>query len=53
MCFGISFRKFLRFTVYKKGIDLDQAKSKAIEAMEPPKTFKQLKSFHRKSVLRA
>lgn len=30
VCFGVSFRKFLRFTVHKKGINLDPTKAKAI-----------------------
>lgn len=40
-----SSRKFLGFTIYKKNIDLDVAKAKAIMDMEPPKTTKQLTSF--------
>lgn len=43
--FRVSLGKFLGFTVHRKGIDLDPAKTKAIEGMEPPKSTKQLESF--------
>lgn len=43
--FGVSSRKFLGFIVHKNRIDLDQAKTKVIQAMERPTTCKQLKSF--------
>lgn len=43
--FRVSFDKLSRFTVYRKGIDLDPAKAKTSHEMEPPKTCKQLKTF--------
>lgn len=43
--FGVSLGNFLGFSVHRKGIDLDLAKAKAIEDMEPPKLMKQLRSF--------
>lgn len=43
--FGISFRKFLGFTVHRRRIGLDLAKAKAIQAVKPVMTCKQLKSF--------
>lgn len=45
VCFGVSFCKFLRFTVHKKGINLDLTKAKTIRDTEPPTTCNQLKSF--------
>lgn len=43
--FCVSLRKFLGFTVHRKGINFYLAKAKAILDMEPPKIIKQLKSF--------
>lgn len=43
--FGFSSGKFLGFIVHSKRIDLDPAKAKEIQDMEPPKIVKQLKSF--------
>lgn len=43
--FGVSSENILEFTIHKKEIDLKLAKAKAIQAMEPPITCKQLKSF--------
>lgn len=42
--FRVASRRFLGFTIRRKGIDLDPAKVKAIRDMKPPKTIKQLKS---------
>lgn len=43
--FGICSEKFFAFTVYKKGINLNSAMRKPIQAMEPTSTDKQLNSF--------
>ena len=43
--FGVSSRKFLGFLVHHKGIDFDPTKAKAIVALSPPKTLKELRSF--------
>lgn len=43
MCFWFFFQKFLRFTIHKKGIDFDIAKAKAIQGMEAPTTYQDLK----------
>ena len=43
--FGVSVGKFLGFIVHKDGISIDKDKTKAIIAMEHPKTPKGLKSF--------
>lgn len=42
---GLSSTIFLGFTIHREGIDLDLAKVKAIQAMEPLTTCKQLQSF--------
>lgn len=39
--------KSLRFIVHGRGIDLDQAKAKVIQDMEPPTNCKLLKSHMR------
>lgn len=43
--FGVSTRKYLGFLVNKHGISVEPSKSKAIQAMQPPKNLKQLRSF--------
>lgn len=43
--FGVSLGSFLRFTIHRKSINLDQAKAKAILYVKPPITIKQLQSF--------
>ena len=43
--FGVSAEKYLGFIVHKDGINIDKDKTKAILAMEHPKTPKGLKSF--------
>lgn len=35
-----SFEKFIEFTVYKNGIDIDPTKVKAIQEKGPPTTYK-------------
>jgi len=40
--FGITSGKFLGFIVWHRGIEIDQAKIKAIEDMPPPKNLKEL-----------
>ena len=40
--------KFLGFLVRHRGIDLDPTKAKAITALNPPMTLKELRSFMRK-----
>ena len=40
--FGVSLGKFLGFIVYQRGIDLDPMKAKAIAALTPPTTLKEL-----------
>ena len=37
--------KFLEFLFHHKGIDLDPTKAKAIAALTPPTTSKELRSF--------
>ena len=43
--FGVSFRKFLGFPVYSRGIDVDLTKATTIATMRPSATVKELKSF--------
>ena len=43
--FGLSSRNFFEFLVHQRGIDLDPIKAKAIAALIPPATLKELKSF--------
>ena len=43
--FGVSSGKFLGFLVHHRGIDLDPTKVKAIAALSPPTTLKELRSF--------
>lgn len=43
--FRVSARKFLRFLVHSKGIDVDLAKAVEIATMKPLATIKELKSF--------
>jgi len=43
--FRVSLRKFFEFLVHQRGIDLDPIKAKAIVALIPPATLKELKSF--------
>lgn len=43
--FGVSLGKILGFAVHQKGIDLDLAKTRAIQVIGPLMTCKQLKSF--------
>ncbi|KAK9932282.1 hypothetical protein M0R45_019525 [Rubus argutus] len=43
--FGVSSGKFLGFIVYKRGIDVDPNKVKAIASTAPPSSQKELKSF--------
>ena len=43
--FGVSSGKFLGFVVHNRGIDLDPTKDKAIAALSPPTTLKELRSF--------
>lgn len=38
--FGVFSGKILCFTIYRKGVDLDPAKAKAIQDMEHPMTCK-------------
>lgn len=49
--FEVSSRKFLGFIVHHRGIDLDPTKAKAIVALTPPITLKELRSFCSKGVL--
>ena len=46
--FGVSSGKFFGFLVHHRGIDLDLTKAKAIAALSPPTTLKELRSFVRK-----
>ncbi|KAI5336032.1 hypothetical protein L3X38_026166 [Prunus dulcis] len=43
--FGVSSGKFLSFQVHQRGIHVDSEKTKAINALAPPKNTKELKSF--------
>ena len=43
--FGVSSGKFLGFLVHHRGIDLEPTKAKAIAALSPPTTLKELRSF--------
>ena len=43
--FGVSLRNFLGFLVHHREIDFDPIKAKAIVALSPPKTLKELRSF--------
>ena len=43
--FGVSSRKLLGFLVHYRGIDLDPTKAKAIAALNPLTTLKELRSF--------
>ena len=43
--FGVSSGKFLGFLVHHRGIDLEPTKAKAIAALSPSTTLKELRSF--------
>ena len=43
--FGVSLRKFWSFLIHHRGIDLDPTKAKAIAALSPFMTLKELRSF--------
>ena len=43
--FGVSLGKFLSFLIHHRGIDLDPIKAKAIAALSPLTTLKELRSF--------
>lgn len=45
MFFWFSSEKLLGFIMHRKGIDLDQVKAKAIQALKPIKICKKLKSY--------
>lgn len=45
MFFWFSSEKLLGFIMHRKGIDLNQVKAKAIQALKPIKTCKKLKSY--------
>lgn len=49
--FGVSSRRFLGFTVHRKGVDLDSIKTKVIEGMGGPKSTKQLKKLPQEGLL--
>lgn len=44
-CFGVSSEKCLGFTIHRKWVNLDTVIAKAVQAMKPLTTYKQLKSF--------
>ena len=43
--FGVTSRKFLRFMVSQRGIEVDLEKIKAIVEMKPPRTEKEIRGF--------
>lgn len=43
--FGVTFRKFLGFTVTHRGIEIDHNKIKAIQEMSEPKSLKELRGL--------
>jgi len=43
--FGITSRKFLGFVVWRRGIEIDQAKVKPIQDILDPKNLKELHGF--------
>ena len=45
--FRVSIRNFLGFFVYKKGVEIDSGKTKAILEAKPPQTKKELQRFLR------
>lgn len=50
--FGFSFDKVLGFTIHRKGINLDPAKAKAIQDMEPVKTVKTVEELFKENFLK-
>lgn len=49
--FRVSFEKFFGYIVDRKGIDLDIAKTKTIQGMEPLMICKQLEELYKEGVL--
>ena len=46
MCvFGVFAKKFQRFMVHSRGVDVNLAKDTTLVTMKPPSTIKELKSF--------